>query len=79
MKTIKITVESKEAAQSVIDIVSELDFVTFIESVEDNKSAETPRGSFSSENEFLSMCGLWKERDISAEKIRTQAWRKIRL
>lgn len=77
MKTIKITVESEEAAQSVIDIVSELDFVTFIGSVEDNKPVETPRGSFSSENEFLSMCGLWKDRDISAKEIREQAWRKF--
>ena len=77
MKTIKITVESEEAAESLIGIVRDLDFVTSIESVEDDKSTETPRGSFSSENEFLSMCGLWKDRDISAKEIREQAWRKF--
>jgi hypothetical protein len=73
MKTIKITVESEEAARSLIDIVRDLDFVTTIESLEDNNPTEVPKGKFSSETEFLGMCGLWKDRELSAEVIREQA------
>lgn len=77
MKTIRITVESEEAARSLIGMVRDLDFVTAIELVEDNKSTGVPRGKFSSENEFLSICGLWRDRELSAEVIREQAWRNM--
>ena len=79
METIKITVKSKEHARLLTELVSELNFVTSIETLEDETLSENPKGKFSSEEEFLSMCGLWKGRDISAEKIRKEAWRKIKL
>ena len=79
MKTIKITVENEEAARSLIGIVKELNFVTSIESVEDINLIEVPKGAFFSEAEFLGMCGIWKDRELSAEKIREQAWKKIKL
>ena len=73
MKTIKITVENEEAARSVIGIVKELNFVTSIESVEDINLIEVPKGAFSSEAEFLAMCGIWKDRELSAEQITDKA------
>jgi hypothetical protein len=79
MKTIKITVESEEAARSLIDIVRDLDFVTSIESLDDNSPTNVLKGNFASENEFFAMCGFWKDREIAAEVIREQAWRKIKL
>lgn len=73
MKTIKITVECEKAARSLIGIVKDLNFVTAIESLEDNHPTEVTKGTFSSETEFLAMCGLWKDRELSAEIIREQA------
>jgi len=79
METIKITVKSKEHARLLAELARELNFVTSVESFKEETSSEIPKGKFSSEEEFLSMCGQWKNRDISAEKIREQAWRKIKL
>lgn len=61
------------------DLARELNFVTSVESLEDDTISVIPKGKFSSDEEFLSMCGLWKDRDITVEKIREQAWRKINL
>ncbi len=79
METLKITVKSKEHAQLLAKLARELNFVTSVESFEDETSSKIPKGKFSSQEDFLSMCGLWKDRDISAEKIREKAWRKIKL
>lgn len=79
METIKITVKSKAHARLLKELARELNSVTSVESFKEEKSAEIPKGKFSSEEEFLSMCGLWKDRDISADKIRKEAWRKIKL
>jgi hypothetical protein len=77
METIKITVNSKEHARLLMELAKELNFVASVESVPTAASSEVLVGKFASEEEFLSMCGLWKDRDISVEKIREQAWRKI--
>lgn len=79
METIKITVKSKEHARLLAELARELNFVTSVEAFKDETSTEIPKGKFSSQEDFLSMCGLWKDRDISAEKIREKAWRKIKL
>ena len=79
MKTIKITVKTGKEAPLLLDAVRKLDFVTSIESIESKEKPDVPRGKFTSETEFLSLCGLWKDRDISTDKIRKQLWRKIRL
>ena len=79
MKTMKITVESNKDAQWLMDLFGKLNFVTSVESVEDSMPPEIPKGKFSSDEAFLSMCGLWKNREISVEKMREQAWRKIKL
>ena len=79
METLKITVKSKEHARLLAELARELNFVTSVESVKDDTPSEIPKGKFSSQEDFLSMCGLWKDRDISLEKIREQAWRKIKL
>lgn len=79
METIKITVRDKKHARMLADLARELNFVTSVESLEDDAISVIPKGKFSSDEEFLSMCGLWKDRDITVEKIREQAWRKINL
>ena len=78
METIRITVKSKEHAELLAGLAKELNFVTSVESFQNEAVTEVPSGTFSSEKEFLSMCGLWKDRDVTIEKIRDQAWRKIR-
>lgn len=79
METIKITVKDKKHARMLSELAKELNFVTSVESLEDETVTSVPKGKFTSEEEFLSMCGLWKDRAISNEKIREQAWRKIKL
>ena len=79
METIKITVKDKKHARMLAELARELNFVTSVESLKDDKVSVIPKGKFSSEEDFLSMCGLWKDRDIDVEKIREQAWRKIKL
>ena len=77
MRTIKITVDNNSDAQWLLDLFSKLKFKTSIEFIENPSLPEMPKGKFSSDEEFLTICGLWEGRDISAEKIREQAWRKI--
>ncbi|MDZ7718642.1 MAG: hypothetical protein U5K72_07500 [Balneolaceae bacterium] len=79
METIKITVRDKKHAQMLADLARELNFVTSVESLKDDSESVIPKGNFSSDEEFLSLCGLWKDRDVTIEKIREQAWRKINL
>ena len=78
METIKITVKSKEHAELLAVLAKELNFVTSVESSQDKAVPAIPKGKFTSEEDFLSMCGSWKDRDVSVEKIRKQAWREIK-
>jgi len=79
METIKIIVKDKKHARMLAELARELNFVTSVESSDDEASSTIPKGKFSSEEDFLSMCGLWKDRDVTVEKIRELAWRKIEL
>lgn len=79
METIKIIVRDKKHARMLAELARELNFVASVESSEDETLSAIPKGKFSSEEDFLSMCGLWKDREVTVEKIREQAWRKIEL
>ena len=79
METIKITVKDKKHAKLLAELASELNFVSSVESLKDESGSSIPKATLSSREDFLSMCGIWKDRDISADKIRKQAWRKIKL
>lgn len=79
METIKITVKDKKHAQMLTELAKELNFVSSVESLGDAALSSIPKATFSCPEDFLSMCGIWKDRDISADEIREKAWRKIKL
>jgi len=74
MEHLKITVRNKEEAQLLADLTRQLKFVVSVD-IEEKK--ELSKGTFSSKEDFLSECGIWKDREVSAETLRKQAWRKI--
>ena len=79
MKTITITVEDQENAHLLAALAKQLSFVRSVKISGAEPPAAIPTGKFTSEEEFLELVGLWKDRDVTAETIREKAWRRINL
>jgi hypothetical protein len=79
MKTITITVEDQENAHLLAELAKQLSFVRSVEISGTESPEEIPTGKFASEEEFLELVGLWKNRDVNVETIREKAWRRINL
>jgi hypothetical protein len=74
MEHLKITVKTKEEARLLAEITRQLKFVISVDFEE-----AVPESTFASDDDFLNDCGIWKDREISIEALRNQAWRKISL
>ena len=64
---IVIDVSNEKKAKHLIDILKDIPYVKDIK-VETEKEKKKP--------DFKSVFGIWKDREITIEKIRKKAWRK---
>ena len=68
MEQLIIRVKNEEKAKVLSEILSALDFVNSVEIMK-GKAATSER-----KEDFFSLAGLWKNRNITAKSIRREAW-----
>lgn len=70
MEQITIQVKNKRKAKALIDFLKSLDFVENIDFT--NVSSQSSAGM--KETDFFALAGIWSDRDITIDSIRSQAW-----
>ncbi|MCB2264087.1 MAG: hypothetical protein LGR52_14300 [Candidatus Thiosymbion ectosymbiont of Robbea hypermnestra] len=70
MARLVVRLESKEKAKLLSEFLSALNFVSSVELTEDRLIP--PK----TEEDFFSLAGLWKGRNINQDSIRKDAWRE---
>jgi len=75
MQQIIIQVKDKNKARKLFELLTELDFVSSVETSEaiDTEASTT---TLKESSDFFSLAGLWEGREISLESIRQKAWPK---
>ena len=71
MDTITLKVKNKKKLTHLLAFLKDLDFVEVLQNapnIEEKESESTKA------NDFFELAGIWKDRDITAEELRTQAW-----
>lgn len=74
MEQITIIVHDERKARSLLDLLRSLDFVSILD---DEDVAVPVIGSddeSSHEEEFFAAAGIWKDREISLDSLRAEAW-----
>lgn len=71
MEEIIIRVKDKSKTKALLNFLKTLEFVENISSVELPLVGETDANR---DEEFLSLAGLWVNRDVTIDSIRRQAW-----
>jgi hypothetical protein len=69
--TIAETIYQHVKTMPLAKAIEVLHFVEFLETKPDVIAKDTPQ----TEDDFFNAAGLWKDRDISQESIRAEAWR----
>lgn len=70
MEQITIQVKNKKKAQALIDFLKSLDFIEDINFANVASKNATPM----SEKDFFALAGIWSERDVTLDSIRSSAW-----
>ena len=68
MTSIRVTINEDDKAKDLIRFLSGIDFLDI--QVEENTGAVDAKGI----DALKSICGLWKDRNISLDSIRKKAW-----
>jgi hypothetical protein len=68
MNQLIIKIADKQKAEMLSEMLKALDFVDEVETLEENDN-------LAQEEDFFNLAGLWKNRDVSAESIRQEAWK----
>lgn len=68
MARLIIQLNNEEKAKMLSTFLSELPFVNSVKIIHENHSNDTAN------NDFFSLAGLWKDRNISQSSIRESAW-----
>lgn len=70
MEQITIQVKNKKKAQALIDFLKSLDFIEDINFT----NASATRAAGIAEKDFFALAGIWAERDVTLDAIRSKAW-----
>lgn len=70
MEQITIQIKNKKKAQALLDFLKSLDFIEDINFT--NLSANS--ASRMGEKDFFALAGIWSERDVTLDSIRSSAW-----
>lgn len=74
MEQITILVRDQRKADSLVDLLRSLDFVTILEIEDVATVSEDTEAIKSREEEFFAAAGIWKDREITADSLRAAAW-----
>ncbi len=72
MEQITIQIKNKEKAEQLLEILKALDFVDLVDLKHAKEEIETVDRN--SDDDFFSLAGLWKDRDITLTSLRQHAW-----
>ncbi|MBF0240470.1 MAG: hypothetical protein HQM12_22435 [SAR324 cluster bacterium] len=72
MEKITIQVEDSEKAKLLLTLLKSLDFVSFVDSRSNEKYEKDISAKDSTD--FFDYAGIWKNREISIDLIRRDAW-----
>lgn len=68
MKKITLTIKDDKKINFLMELLKQFDFIE-IQKSEQNQEADY---------DFFASAGLWKDRNINAEQLRSQAWQRNR-
>ena len=68
MTSIRIIIKEDDKAKDLIRFLSDIDFLEI--QVEENTETVNTQGI----DALMSICGIWRDRNITLDSIRTQAW-----
>lgn len=74
MEQITIIVHDERKARSLLDLLRSLDFVSILDDDDVAVPVTESDTQSSHEEEFFAAAGIWKDRDISLDSLRTEAW-----
>ena len=72
MKQVTLNV-ADDKLQTFLTFIEDLNYIEVVEEVSDT-STRPPAKETSHPDDFMSLAGMWKDRDISAEELRAKAW-----
>jgi hypothetical protein len=73
MEQIVVQIRDKEKAKVLLELLTALDFVDSVQSMETGPTEGDPK-ILEGLHDFFSLAGLWQDRDVSLEAIRLKAW-----
>jgi len=68
MKKITLTIKDEKKVNFLMELLKQFDFIEIQETEE----------KMNNNYDFFSSAGLWKNRDINTEQLRSQAWKRTR-
>ena len=71
METVTLKIKNKSKFQHFLTFIKDLDYVEVL-----RKEPVKKKKSTTAENDFFALAGMWENRDISAEDLRSKAWPK---
>ena len=71
METVTLKIKSKSKFQHFLTFIKDLNYVEVLKKEPVKKKRNT-----AAENDFFALAGMWENRDISAEDLRSKAWPK---
>jgi hypothetical protein len=70
MEQITIQIKNKKKAQALLDFLKSLDFIEDINFTNLSANSAVRMG----EKDFFALAGIWSERDVTLDSIRSSAW-----
>lgn len=72
MQTITLKIKNKAKSREFMKMIQDLDYVEVLDDVFfPNDKKDLNHG-----DDFFALAGIWKDRDITTEKLRAKAWPK---
>ena len=72
MEQITLLIPNRDKAQLLIELLNSLDFIADIQLISEEMNGHSIDADGG--ESFLSLAGLWSDREISVESLRKQAW-----
>ncbi len=70
METITLKIKNKTKFQHFMAFIKDLDFVEVLR----KETTAKKKNTTAEEDDFFALAGMWENRDISAQDLRSKAW-----
>ena len=73
MEKLILTIDNSTNTNLLINFFKSINYIKQIKHIEEKVETIS---KFKSEKDFISICGIWRGRDITKESLRNKSWRK---